>query len=98
MKCEVFVKEYLPAIKAILAKLLFSNYSLKQEEIARRLGISQTLVSMYLSGERGIKAEEIEEKRESMEIVDRIAREIANGKFLEDLQDELCLICRGCFA
>lgn len=63
LPCEVAVKSVIPAVKALLAKELLKNYNMKQDQVAKILGISQSAVSKYTTKVRGhiIKIEEIEE-------------------------------------
>jgi len=61
--CEVAVKSVIPAVRAVLAKELAERHSMKQNQVAEILGISQSAVSKYNSKVRGhvIEIEEIEE-------------------------------------
>jgi predicted transcriptional regulator len=63
LPCEIAVKSVIPAIKATLAKELVEVYSLKQNQVAEILGISQSAVSKYTRQVRGhmIKIDNIEE-------------------------------------
>jgi len=53
LPCEIAVKSVIPAIKATLAKELVETYSLKQNQVAEILGISQSAVSKYTRQVRG---------------------------------------------
>ena len=55
LRCERFVLRYLPTIRAFLAKNLVERYNLSQTQVARKLGISQAAVSLYVKGKRGSK-------------------------------------------
>lgn len=63
LPCEIAVKAVVPAIKATLAKELIGTYSLKQDQVAEILGISQPAVSKYTRQVRGyvIQIDDIEE-------------------------------------
>jgi len=50
---EIESKLLIPAIRAILSKELVIEKGLKEEEVARLLGITQAAVSNYLRGTRG---------------------------------------------
>jgi len=52
--CEVAVKSVIPALRAYTAKELTQTYGLKQTDIAKLLGITQTAVSKYARHVRGI--------------------------------------------
>ena len=50
---EIESKLLIPAVRAILSKDLVIEKGLKEEEVARMLGITQAAVSNYLRGTRG---------------------------------------------
>jgi predicted transcriptional regulator len=50
---EIESKLLIPAVRAILSKELVTEKRLKEEEVARLLGITQAAVSNYLRGTRG---------------------------------------------
>ncbi len=50
--CEV-IAEMIPALRALIAEELMSEYKLSQKEIARRLFVTQPAVSQYLRNLRG---------------------------------------------
>ena len=50
---EIESKLLIPAVRAILSKELLIEKGLKEEEVARLLGITQAAVSNYLRGTRG---------------------------------------------
>jgi uncharacterized protein len=50
---EIESKLLIPAIRAILSRELVIEKGLKEEEVARMLGITQAAVSNYLRGTRG---------------------------------------------
>ena len=49
---EIEAKSLIPAVRAILAKKLIGEYSLKEEDVAKDLGITQAAVSNYEGNER----------------------------------------------
>lgn len=51
--CEMAVKSIVPSIRAMVAKELYEAYHMKQDDIARILGITQPAVSQYLNNIRG---------------------------------------------
>ena len=72
----------IPAVRAILAKKLIKEYSLKEEDVARVLGITQAAVSNYVRGTRGdmeliVKLESV---REVMRMIDDIAKDLSTNK------------------
>ncbi|HET6727451.1 MAG TPA: helix-turn-helix domain-containing protein [Nitrososphaeraceae archaeon] len=50
---EIESKLLIPAVRAILSKELVTEKGLKEEQVARLLGITQAAVSNYLRGTRG---------------------------------------------
>ena len=95
LPCEISVKFVLPTIRSILAYQLFHHYSLNQEEIAERLGVTQPAVSQYLKGIRGKKIQLVMKNKKIMEMIDELANLIATKPLEENLIDEkICKICK----
>ncbi|MFW5952553.1 MAG: transcriptional regulator [Candidatus Natronoplasma sp.] len=96
MRCEEFVNEYMPTVKAHIAYILYNNYELKQIEISEILDITQPGVSQYIRGSRGKTTELSKEIEKTIEVV---AEEIYNsneeGKLTKEKVDDLmCEICK----
>ena len=94
--CEIVVKKILPALKAQIVKELHENYKLKQQEIAKILGITQPSVSLYLSGERGGFDDILKDDKAKDELkkLDEISEKISKDKLSErNIMEELCNIC-----
>ena len=53
LPCELAVKAIIPALRAMLAKELTQTYTMKQQDIASALGLTQSAVSQYLRSVRG---------------------------------------------
>ena len=53
LPAEIESKLLIPAVRAILSKELVVEKGLKEDEVARMLGITQAAVSNYLRGTRG---------------------------------------------
>ncbi|SRR5579883_2679956 len=79
---EIEAKSLIPAVRAILAKKLIQEYSLKEEDVAKVLGITQAAVSNYVRGTRGDLdlISKLGSVREVMRMVDDIARDLAADK------------------
>lgn len=79
---EIEAKSLIPAVRAILAKKLIREYSLKEEDVARVLGITQAAVSNYVRGTRGDVEliSKLESVREVMRMIDDIARDLSTSK------------------
>ncbi|MFX1297235.1 MAG: transcriptional regulator [Promethearchaeota archaeon] len=88
--CEIIVWNVVPIIRKEFAKNLIEKHGLNQREVADKLGITESAVSRYLSGKRGVLEitddAVLEEIRKSANI---IAAE--NGP---TIIEEICRICR----
>jgi uncharacterized protein len=78
---EIEAKSLIPAVRAIIAKKLIRDYSLKEENIASVLGITQAAVSNYVRGTRGDMEliSKLESVCEVMRMIDDIARELSTN-------------------
>jgi len=79
---EIEAKSLIPAIRAILAKKLVSEYDMKEEIVAKVLGVTQAAVSNYLRGTRGdvqLMAK-LNSVMEVMRMTDDIASNLASNK------------------
>jgi hypothetical protein len=86
----------------MVVKELSEEYGLKQEQSARRLGITQSAISYYLSGSRGagdIGNHRITALRENPRVkgaVKQIAKGIASDKMTTmQIIGELCETCKA---
>ncbi|MFL6490648.1 MAG: transcriptional regulator [Nitrososphaera sp.] len=79
---EIEAKSLIPAVRAILAKKLIKEYSLKEEDVAKDLGITQAAVSNYVRGTRGDieLISKLESVREVMRMIDDIAKDLSTNK------------------
>jgi predicted transcriptional regulator len=79
---EIEAKSLIPAVRAILAKKLIKEYTLKEEDVAKVLGITQAAVSNYVRGTRGDieLISKLESVREVMRMIDDIARDLSTNK------------------
>jgi len=79
---EIEAKSLIPAVRAILAKKLIKEYSLKEEDVAKVLGITQAAVSNYVRGTRGDMEliSKLESVPEVMRMIDDIARDLSTNK------------------
>jgi predicted transcriptional regulator len=79
---EIEAKSLIPAVRAILAKKLIKEYSLKEEDVAKVLGITQAAVSNYVRGTRGDieLITKLESVREVMRMIDDIAKDLSSNK------------------
>ncbi|MFZ0893289.1 MAG: transcriptional regulator [Candidatus Nitrosopolaris sp.] len=79
---EIEAKSLIPAIRAILAKKLVNEYEMKEEIVARVLGVTQAAVSNYLRGTRGDiqLMNKLTSILEVMRMTDDIARDLTSNK------------------
>ena len=90
--CEFVVKKILPAIRAAIVKELYETYNLKQQMIAKKLGITQPSVSLYLSGDRG-GFEEIFDKIDK-DLITKMAKQIALDEDANiTISQQICNMC-----
>lgn len=96
--CEVVVKYLLSTMRAMVAKELYENYGMRQEEAAKRLGLTQAAISYYLSGRRGRVARKyISAFKEMVSVksaVKKIAKMIADGD--NGIQETVTVVCMTC--
>ena len=93
LPCEVAVKTIIPAIRGSLARIIYKKYRLRQEEIAKIVGVTQSAVSHYIRGTRGmiINLIDIEDVYEDLE---KLADDMVNNKLApEEIIFRFCRIC-----
>ncbi len=90
---ELVVRKILPTLRARLAQSLLEDYSLKQVEVAERLGITQAAVSHYHTHTRGADMAVLEMFPEIEDFVQDLARDIVDGMPREQQVARLNNIC-----
>lgn len=87
--CEIIVWQYLPVIKKEIAKSLIDNFQLTQREVAKKLGLTESTISRYISGKRG-KMVTLDDSilKEIKNSAERISKENGNAVI-----QEFCRIC-----
>jgi hypothetical protein len=53
LPAEIESKTLIPALRAILAKKLAEEHSVREDEISKMLGVTQAAISNYIRGTRG---------------------------------------------
>jgi predicted transcriptional regulator len=92
--CEVVVKTVLPNIRALIAKELSENYHMRQADVAKLLGISQSAVSMYVRKNRGIGIN-LEKERDVHERIIWLSERIFDGSITQEgYISKVCEICK----
>ena len=93
LPCEVAVKSLVPALRSAIARQLTQTYELKQKDVARLLGVTQTAVSKYTRRVRGtvLRIEEVEEVQPTIR---EIVVSLANGGMSKyELVTKFCAAC-----
>jgi len=90
---EIVSKSALPAFRAMVSKRLTENYSLTQQEVAKRLGVTQASVSNYARKARGMMVD-LEIDGNIAKAADRVADLLASEK--PDQREALRLMTEVC--
>ncbi len=79
---EIEAKSVIPAIRSLLARKLTKEYELKEETVARVLGVTQAAVSNYVRGTRGDTQlmVRLTSTPQIMAMIEDIARDLATNK------------------
>ena len=82
LPAEIEAKSLIPAIRAILARKLIKEYKMKEEVVAKVLGVTQAAISNYVRGTRGDTEliEKLSSIYEVMRKVDDIAQDLVANK------------------
>ena len=73
---EIVAKSALPALRAMVAKRLREEYHMTQQEVAKRLGVTQASISNYARKTRGMMVN-LEGDAAVAKAADTIARELS---------------------
>ena len=78
---EIESKSLIPAIRAILSKRLIRDYDLKEETVAKLLGITQAAVSNYIRGTPGDLSlvAKLEDNFEVMKMINDISKDLSTN-------------------
>ncbi|MBU5682460.1 MAG: helix-turn-helix domain-containing protein [Nanopusillaceae archaeon] len=97
--CEVVSNEFLPIVRALISKNLIEKYGFTQTEVAEILGVSQPLISFYLSGLRAKNVKKfLENKKEVLEEIENLCRKIVYEKIDEkELAQKIIEIAKKCY-
>jgi len=74
---EIVAKSALPALRAMVAKRLQEEFHLTQQQVARRLGVTQASISNYARKTRGMMVN-LESDTTVAKAADRIAKELSS--------------------
>ena len=90
---EIVSKSALPAFRAMVSKRLTENYSMTQQEVASRLGVTQASVSNYARKARGMMLD-LEIDKNIAKAADNVADLLASDK--PDQREALRLMTEVC--
>ena len=78
---EIESRSLIPAVRVMIAKKLANEYNMREDKIAKILGVTQAAVSNYIRGTRGDTqlVSKLESIYEVKRIVDDITKEIAKN-------------------
>jgi predicted transcriptional regulator len=94
LPCEVAIKYIIPTVRAMITKELIQTHKLKQNDVAKILGITQAAVSQYVRNMRG-KYLEILNTKEVQITTAKIAIELNKNKIPRStLTIKFCQICK----
>ena len=94
--CEVVAQNLLPTLRALIAKELMEKYKFTQQDVASKLGLTQSAVSQYVRNLRGSKAKILERDAEINKKIEKFASEIASGQLNSfSALESFCNICRA---
>ncbi|MEM5773157.1 MAG: helix-turn-helix domain-containing protein [Candidatus Aenigmatarchaeota archaeon] len=92
--CEVMVRQIIPAVRVKATKQLYAK-GLKQEEIAKKLGLTQAAISKYLTGKYTEEIRKLEKSETVKKISDEIVKAILKKSFKSsDFQKIVCEYCK----
>ena len=94
--CLAVIYRILPAFRLLLAKQLINNHGYTQMEAARRIGITQSAISQYITSKRATRG--IQELGTNYPLMKSMANEaaekIANNKMSPDeITTYFCKLC-----
>ncbi len=89
------VKTVLPAVKAVMARLIVEKHGLNEKQTAELLGLSQSAVSRYVGRERG-NLLTLENSTEVLALIDQMVIFLINEP--NNKAEILNLFCQTCTA
>ncbi|MFP3261248.1 MAG: helix-turn-helix domain-containing protein [Nitrososphaeria archaeon] len=92
--CEEVVRYVLPAYRSLIARKLVNDYGLTQEEVSKIMGVSQAVVSYYVSNKRGKGISKYEKVELLQKEAEKSARRLVNGESSIKIAKEFCEICK----
>ncbi|MEM0226513.1 MAG: hypothetical protein QXP94_04495 [Thermofilaceae archaeon] len=87
--CEELVRYVLPALRGALVTFMYAEKRMRQVDIARLVGISQSAVSRYINMERGLYRRMVDELPEMRSLLEGAVAKLEKGENLS-----ICDLCR----
>ena len=94
LPCEVGVKTVLPAIRAVMARVIVEKHGMKEQKAAEILGLSQSAISRYTTKDRG-NLITIEDVPEVQALIDQMINLLLREKSSQTIEI-LELFCETC--
>lgn len=91
LPCEIAIKSLVPSIRALIAREL-AGKGLSQKAIAKRLGVTQPAVSLYLRGARG-RVINLENHPEVVAAARRVAELLLESAPSSEVVTAFCKVC-----
>lgn len=95
--CELAVRVIIPSLRALVAKELIQSHSLKQQEVAAALGVTQSAISQYVRSARGKTLNLIgvaTVNRIVKETAETISRDEASAVYINSMYCQACKVIR----
>ena len=89
------IKMTIPAVRIAVARILKSKYKMGQEEIAKRMGITQAAVNKYLNGKYSDKTGKIISGIKEGGLDAKVAGMVASGKGISVINEYIDRIAAG---
>ena len=94
LPCEVGVQTVLPAIRALMARTIVEKHGMKEKQVAKLLGLSQSAISRYTTKDRG-NTIILENVPEVQTLIDKMITLLLHGK-PNQTTEILELLCQTC--
>ena len=94
LPCEVGVQTVLPAIRALMARTIVEKHGMKEKQVAKVLGLSQSAISRYTTKNRG-NIIAIENVPEVQTLINQMINLLLYGKS-HQTKEILELLCQTC--
>lgn len=93
--CEIVVRDYLPVVRAAMARELSEHYKLKQSQIASLLGVTQASISHYLSAKRGYSLQLSKRHSDLAMMGKKLAKALVEGTSSMQVIATVCNLCKN---